>query len=130
MARPKGKSDVNKSEEIRKQLKATPTASNGEIVEALGKKGIEVSPTQVSNIKTKVTGGSEGSGKRGRKAAAAGGVSENEAAFFALSCGSVDKAVAEITKIKANKIIDFVTSCGGPEAALAAMERVKSRLAS
>jgi len=129
MARPKGKSDVNKSEEIRKQLKATPTASNGEIVEALGKKGIEVSPTQVSNIKTKVTGGGESGGKRGRKPAAAG-VSENEAAFFALSCGSVDKAVAEISKIKANKIIDFVTSCGGPEAALAAMERVKSRLAS
>jgi hypothetical protein len=45
-------SDVNKSQAIRDFLKANPKARNQEVVDALAKQGIGVSPNYVNNIKT------------------------------------------------------------------------------
>ena len=46
------KSGVNKTQEIKKALAATPGKSPKEISEALTAKGIEISPAYVSTIKT------------------------------------------------------------------------------
>ena len=46
------KSGVNKTQEIKKALAATPGKSPKEISEALTAKGIEISPAYVSKIKT------------------------------------------------------------------------------
>ena len=46
------KSGVNKTQEIKKALAATPDKSPKEISEALTAKGIEISPAYVSTIKT------------------------------------------------------------------------------
>ena len=46
------KSGVNKTQEIKKALAATPVKSPKEISEALTAKGIEISPAYVSTIKT------------------------------------------------------------------------------
>ncbi len=48
MAKRKG----NKTEAVREYLKAHPNAKSLEISEALGKKGIKITPAYVSNIKT------------------------------------------------------------------------------
>ena len=45
-------SDVNKSQSIRDFLKANPKARNQEVVDALAKQGIGVTPNYVNNIKT------------------------------------------------------------------------------
>ena len=46
------KSDVNKTQEIKKALAATPDKKPKEISEALTAKGVDVSPAYVSTIKT------------------------------------------------------------------------------
>jgi hypothetical protein len=44
--------DVNKSQAIRDYLKSSPKARNQEVVDALAKQGIGVTPNYVNNIKT------------------------------------------------------------------------------
>jgi hypothetical protein len=45
-------SEVNKSQAIRDYLKANPKARNQEVVDALAKQGVGVTPNYVNNIKT------------------------------------------------------------------------------
>jgi hypothetical protein len=47
------KNGVNKSQAVREYLKANPKARNLEVVDALAKKGIEISANYVGNIKAK-----------------------------------------------------------------------------
>ena len=62
--------EVNKSQSIRDYLKAHPKARNQEVVDALAKQGIGVTPNYVNNIKT-----THNKRRRAmRKVAAAGGI--------------------------------------------------------
>jgi hypothetical protein len=67
VARHNGK--PNKSQAIRNYLEANPTATAAQVVTALSKKGVEVTPGLVYSIKTKI-GSGKGSGKQlGKRAA-------------------------------------------------------------
>jgi hypothetical protein len=65
------KRSVNKSAEIRGYLDENPTAGPTEIVDALAKKGVEVTPSFVSNIKSKTKSGL-GPRRQGRAPVSAG----------------------------------------------------------
>jgi hypothetical protein len=62
------KPDVNKAAEIRKYFASHPDAKGVDVVEALKKKGIDVSAAQVSNVKN------AGAPKRGPKPGKKSGV--------------------------------------------------------
>lgn len=51
--RPKGSSGTNKSAIIREYFKANPSANTNEVIEALAKKGIEVSPALVGGVRVR-----------------------------------------------------------------------------
>lgn len=70
------KRTVNKSAAIRDYLDEHPNAGPTEIVEALAKKGVEVTPSFVSNIKSKTKSGL-GPRRRGRTAGSSGVTSVN-----------------------------------------------------
>ena len=61
------KSDVNKTEEIKKALAATPDKKPKEISEVLTAKGVEVSPAYVSTIKTNLKAKAEAPKKKATK---------------------------------------------------------------
>jgi hypothetical protein len=56
---------TNKSAKIREAMAANPTASPSAIVKILGEQKIKVSPTLVSNVKARVSGGVAVAGRRG-----------------------------------------------------------------
>ena len=62
--RPKGSSGQNKSAIIREYLKANPTASTNEVMEALGQKGVEVSQALVAGVRARE---GRGPGNKSRK---------------------------------------------------------------
>ncbi len=70
------KRTVNKSAEIRGYLEENPNAGPTEIVEALAQKGVEVTPSFVSNIKSKTKSGL-GPRRRGRAGGSSGVTSVN-----------------------------------------------------
>jgi len=61
------KADVNKSQEIKKILAATPDKKPKEISEELTAKGVDVSPGYVSTIKTNLKAATEAPPKTARK---------------------------------------------------------------
>lgn len=61
------KTKVNKAAEIRAYYAANPTASGAEVVSALKKKGISVSPSQVYNAKATGNKSKKTKGKKGTK---------------------------------------------------------------
>jgi hypothetical protein len=94
------KADVNKSEEIRQAMKASPSAGPTEIAAQLSEKGIKVTPAMVSTVKTKTK---SSKGKRGRKSKKLGrpvgggtrtnGFAEVESTIvFVKGVGGMDKA--------------------------------------
>jgi hypothetical protein len=92
------KKEVNKSQAVREFMAANPAASPKEVSETLTKKGIEVSPNYVSNVKGKMTA-RKGKRKRRQKAAEVAsvktgiGISEIKAAFALLKhCGGIAEA--------------------------------------
>jgi hypothetical protein len=62
--RPKGSGGTNKSAAIRDYLKANPTASTNEVMEALGAKGVEVSQALVAGVRAREH---RGPGNKSRK---------------------------------------------------------------
>jgi hypothetical protein len=62
------KTKVNKTQEVTDYLKAHPQAKATEISQALGKKGIKITPSHVANIKSKLK--RLGRGKKAKKVAA------------------------------------------------------------
>lgn len=90
----KQKLEVNKSEEIRKQLKANPKASAKEVVAALGENGITVLPSQVYFIMGKI------SGRKSRRRKAQKVVAEVIAATTVPAPSSNGDAVKTILKVK------------------------------
>src|SRR5436190_20222162 len=94
MAR-KMKSGVNKSEEVRQQLKADPDMKAKEVVEALAKKGIKVQESTVYFLKGKI------SGRKGRRKKA------QQVVAKVAATGNTDP-VAAILKVRA-----LATDLGG-----------------
>jgi len=83
--------DVNKSQAIRDYLKSSPKARNQEVVDALAKKGIQISANYVATIKT----ASNKRRQKMRKVAAKGGIGIPEvkaALAFLKVAGSVKAA--------------------------------------
>jgi hypothetical protein len=62
--RPKGSSGTNKSSIIREYIKANPTATTNEVMEALGQRGIEVSQALVAGVRSREM---RGPGNKSRK---------------------------------------------------------------
>lgn len=62
--RPKGSSGTNKSAAIREYLRANPSASTNEVMEALGAKGIDVSQALVAGVRARED---RGPGNKSRK---------------------------------------------------------------
>lgn len=62
--RPKGSSGTNKSAIIRDYIKNNPSASTNEVVEALGSKGVDVSPALVAGVRAREL---RGPGNKSRK---------------------------------------------------------------
>jgi|694.fasta_scaffold19238_19 hypothetical protein len=56
--RPKGSTGVNKSAVIREYITSHPSATTNEVVDALGKKGIDVSQALVAGVRARINGGS------------------------------------------------------------------------
>jgi hypothetical protein len=56
--RPKGSTGVNKSAVIREYIISNPDATTNEVVDALGKKGIDVSQALVAGVRSRNGGGS------------------------------------------------------------------------
>lgn len=57
----------NKSALIREYFAANPNAGPTEVVNALGEKNVKVTPTLVSNVKSRMQNGGSAGAKRGRK---------------------------------------------------------------
>jgi hypothetical protein len=55
--RPKGSTGINKSSVIREYITSNPEASTNEVVDALGKKGIDVSQALVAGVRARINGG-------------------------------------------------------------------------
>ena len=55
--RPKGSAGINKSSVIREYITSNPDSSTNEVVDALGKKGIDVSQALVAGVRARVNGG-------------------------------------------------------------------------
>jgi hypothetical protein len=92
------KKPVNKSQTVRDYLKDHPGVGNKEVAETLTKQGIQISPSYVAAVKSKMTAKK---GKRKRRQNAADsmaiktgiGVAEIKAAFALLKhCGSLAAA--------------------------------------
>jgi hypothetical protein len=81
----------SKSEAVRAYLKRKPNAGPTEIAKALKKKGINISPAHVSNVKAALRKQGEGSGANGRSAGANGraGRRGRRASGDAVSLGSL-----------------------------------------
>lgn len=54
--RPKGSTGVNKSAVIREYITSNPNATTNEVVDALGKKGIDVSQALVAGVRARING--------------------------------------------------------------------------
>jgi ABC-type Fe3+ transport system substrate-binding protein len=101
------KADVNKSQEIKKVLAATPGKSPKEIADALTAKGVEVTPGYVSTIKTslkakKATKKKVSRKKQTSKAAPATGVTFDQlrmAKDMAKQLGGVKNAQEALTAL-------------------------------
>lgn len=64
--RPKGSGGVNKSAAIRDYLNSHPEASTTEVMEALGKKGIDVSQALVAGVRARAFSGTPGNKRRNK----------------------------------------------------------------
>ena len=71
------KRKVNKSAAVKEYLEANPNAGPKEVVEALAKNKITVTPNYVSNIKSKAKTGGKQVKRRGRRKAAVATTSAN-----------------------------------------------------
>ena len=110
----KKKSGVSKSQSIRDHLQANPDATPTQIVEALAKYGIKVSPGLASNIKytsglsaKKKTGkkGTKRTGRRKRPSAQTVDLSALQAAAkFVATVGDAETAMAAIKQVQSLQI--------------------------
>jgi hypothetical protein len=97
------KREVNKTQEVMKYLAAHRGAGPVEVSEALGKKGIDVTPAYVSTIKSKASKGKKTAGRKRRKTAATGGeLSTKLAAAISVveSAGGIDEAKKALGTIR------------------------------
>src|SRR5688572_10087468 len=100
MAKQKG--DVNKSEEIRQLLKATPRMPVPEVIAALAAKGITVSDNLVHYVRGKLRGRSDRRQKvRQRAARAAATVQDGDAVAAILKVKAWAAEVGGMKKLKA-----------------------------
>ena len=106
----KKKSGVNKSQSIRDHLKVNPSATPNEIIEALGKQGIKVSPGLVSTVKsTKKKTGKKKGAKRTVKRKLPGAQTVDisalqAAAKFVAAVGDAETAVAAVKQVQSLQI--------------------------
>jgi hypothetical protein len=102
------KQKVNKTEAVREYLKAHRGAKSSEIVEALRKKGIELTAAHAANIKSKVT-----KVRRGSKTRAAKPIVEGEPAPAAAAPENPAKAGTTITIEQVKAVAQAVKAVGG-----------------
>ena len=102
------KRKVNKTAAVKEFLEANPNAGPKEVVEALAKNKISVTPNYISNIKSKGKSGGKQVKRRGRKKAAVqastGGLLSGklaEAIKLVEKVGGIDKAKETLDAVKA-----------------------------
>ncbi len=110
----KKKAGKSLSQSIREHLKANPTATPNQIVEALATQGVKVSPSLAANVKytsgtgatkKRATGGKKRTVKRKKPSVQTVDISALQAAAkFVAAVGDADKAIAAVKQVQSLQI--------------------------